>query len=321
MDNESEIRRQDRKVRPTIAIRIVLLLGHRTNNIELLGSLYTFHMPFFRAKVYRILSKCHPFLFASIAALAQENARPQPALNRADDHCTAQLSFKMDSYPSGGKPIRVEKYEPITVGKYPIIILIHGSGGLFTRVNDDFPEKENFGERSIACHGYITLVVHYFESSNILSTGNVEYMKQQFPLWLETVRNAVGYAAKLKNADSKHIGLLGESLGAYLSLALAFTDTRIAAVSEYYGGLPDIRVRRKNLPPILIQHGDKDTVVPVTEAYKIQEFFNAHRASQEIYIYPELNHNLNTSGRAQALQRSITFFDRHLKPAIPGTNR
>src|SRR5216684_2364813 len=148
-----------------------------------------------------------------------------------------KISYKVGAFMSGGKSIRVELFQPKAAGKYPVIILIHGSGGLLTRADAQMPREDNFGEMQIACGGYMAVLVHYFDRSGILSTVDKQYMEQESAAWLETLREAVDYASSLPKADPARIGLLGESLGGYLALSLAMRDKRIRVVSEYGGGV------------------------------------------------------------------------------------
>ena len=59
--------------------------------------------------------------------------------------------------------------------------------------------------------------------------------------------------------------MMGFSLGSFLSLSAGAIDPgQIAAIVEYYGGLPpNLQYGAKSMPPTLILHGDKDVLVPV----------------------------------------------------------
>jgi|SRR5579859_455217 len=244
----------------------------------------------------------------------QAGGKPRPLPGPSHDCSWEEIEYKPGSFPSRGRTIQVDQFQPKQSGRYPVIIMIHGSGGLITHTGTEMPAKENFGEIQIACAGYVSLLVHYFDSTGILSTGDVELMQRQSPDWLATLSQAVDYASSLPKADPRRIGLLGESLGGYLALSLAMTDQRIRAVSEYGGG---IRLREgdnpKKLPPILIQHGGVDSIVPVSEAEGLAKLLSHIGVQYEIHIYEGLEHYLNTKARAEALAYSIQFFNNHLK--------
>jgi carboxymethylenebutenolidase len=248
----------------------------------------------------------------SAVAQAEEAPRTLPVSPHA---CSPEdIEYKPGSFTSGGKAIRVDQFQPKLPGRYPVIIMVHGSGGLLTHTGTAMPSKENFGEMQIACAGYVSLLVHYFDRTGILSTGDLKLMEQQSPDWLATLSKAVDYVSSLPKVDSRHIGLLGESLGGYLALSLAMTDARIKAVSEYGGGM---RLREgdnpRNLPPVLIQHGGNDSIVPVSEARRLAQLLADSGVPFNIHIYEGLEHYLNTKARAEALAHSIQFFNQYLK--------
>src|SRR6185312_9899359 len=61
-----------------------------------------------------------------------------------------------DTFPSGGKPIRIERYHPATPGKHPAVLLLHGLEG---------SEAKHY--RTIAQvllqKGYVVVLVHYLD--------------------------------------------------------------------------------------------------------------------------------------------------------------
>ena len=224
------------------------------------------------------------------------------------------LEYRLGSFEHNGKVIRVELFQPRIEGRFPVIVLIHGSGGLLTRHGKKMPRDENFGEIQVACAGYIALLVHYFDVSGIQSTLDPQYMEEHAKLWLDTLRQAVDYACSLPKADPAHIGLWGESLGGYLALSLALHDRRIRAVSEYAGG---IRLHDDddpgNLPPVLILHGKDDRIVPVSEALRLQKVLADHHVPYTINLYQGLNHYPASTARTEIEQTVIQFFNVRLK--------
>ena len=64
--------------------------------------------------------------------------------------------------------------------------------------------------------------------------------------------------------------------------------------------------------PIQLHHGTADTSVPVAFSEKLDEQLRAAGQPSELYVYPGDDHNL--AGQfGTAMQRSLAFFDRHVK--------
>jgi dienelactone hydrolase len=207
--------------------------------------------------------------FAIIAALAVPSRGAAPK-NEKGAACP-ELAYSLTSYESAGKRIQVEQYRPKRKRKLPILILVHGAAGVLSRRDaSGVPEGDNFGEKQFACNGFLVFLPHFLDSTNQASALNRDDMARNYEVWLRALGDAIGHAVKAPHAQTKRIFLFGESLGGYLSISLASQDRRIKAVSVFGAGMPpDITLSR--MPPVLIQHGEVDTVVPVSEALILRE--------------------------------------------------
>jgi carboxymethylenebutenolidase len=133
-------------------------------------------------------------------------------------------------------------------------------------------------------------------------------------LWLDTLRDALSYIVTQPGVDDQRIGLLGFSLGGFLSLALATQESRIAAVAQLFGGLPEHFTQdASKLPPVLILHGGRDTVVPVTEAQRLEAILKEHQVPYEMKIYSDQGHHFTGLAQIDALRRVVAFFRRYLQ--------
>lgn len=190
------------------------------------------------------------------------------------------------SFVSAGKDIRVECFVPKDKKGCPTIVLLHDSAGLVL----PGPIFRHCSE-VLAKEGYVVMLVHYFDSTGMTSLKAEEARKaeQHWPTWKNAVRDAVKFATKHPQVDSNRIGLLGFSLGAYLSLAVATEkELKIAAVAEFFGGLPELLWKEPHglsFPPTLIIHGLKDAIVPPKEAFALQGLFTSRKIPFEIKLY------------------------------------
>jgi dienelactone hydrolase len=136
----------------------------------------------------------------------------------------------------------------------------------------------------VAKEGYVVLPVHYFDRTGVSEVAPKNIKKADLMDWMDTVRAAVAYA-RHSGVGVKRVGLLGFSLGACLSLALAAReDVQVAAIVDWFGSLPkELRQDCKRLPPTLVIHGGDDKTVPVAEALAPSKpFLTRVRSSREV---------------------------------------
>jgi dienelactone hydrolase len=215
--------------------------------------------------------------------------------------------MSMATFTSNGKPIRIDHYPPNHAGSSPAMILIHGSGGPLHGL-DPFASQA-------AMFGLHVFVLHYFERTghNWVAPSQIE---SHFLDWLETVKDAVSFVAGQPGVDASRIGLLGFSLGAFLSLSLATQDSRISAVAELFGGLPEQFAKDAgNLPPVLILHGAQDTTVPIDRAHELERILQQHKIPYQIKIYPDQGHVFRGLAQLDAMRRVAQFFRNYLLKA------
>lgn len=221
------------------------------------------------------------------------------------------VSICTASFLSGGTPVRVEIFSPDGKGPQAAVLVLHGAGGI------DAGNKyvRQFGG-AIAAHGLVAMLVHYFDRTGTTYAGDATIMRE-FPLWLETIRDAVTYATTLRNVASDRVGLVGYSLGGYLAMAHATQDERIRAVIELAGGIdPDSAKNAKRFPPVLVVHGKEDRRVPFERAKDVQRVWKVAGAEIETRFFPGEGHILSAGAALDALSSGLQFLGTHLGVAV-----
>jgi dienelactone hydrolase len=179
------------------------------------------------------------------------------------------------------------------------VMVVHGSGGGGTYF-------EYYG-RELTRVGYHVFIVHYFGR-----TGHTyappQIIEQHFLEWMNTLGDAVTYALRQPGVDQGRIALLGISLGAYLSLALAAQDLRITAVVDIFGGIPRQLIRAiKRMPPVLILHGEADRIVPVSEAHEVESLLKQLGTTYQKEIFPGEGHGFTGFSQLRAAAAILSF--------------
>jgi len=138
-----------------------------------------------------------------------------------------------------------------------------------------------------------------------------------WPIFVREVESGIDALGKNPAVDPNRIGLVGFSLGAYLSLAIGAQEPhQIAAIVDYYGKLvPHLEPLAKNLPPTLIMHGSFDEVVPVASAHRLDSLMTNANRPHETHIYPGLGHGFNFQRSSLCpADPCLRFLTDHLHP-------
>lgn len=219
-----------------------------------------------------------------------------------------RISIRMATYASGIAAIDIDQFEPRTTSAHPAILVLHGSGGAASYWMDQFaPALNQFGAAVYA--------PHYFDKTDTLrATTEIILDGRHFIAWLKALQDALDYIAGRPRVDPARIGVLGISLGGYLAVALGIEDPRVRAVVEVSGGIPlgwEDRLQ-STMPPTLILHGEKDQVVRVSEARKLQKLLTERHIQHEIEVFPDETHWFSIAARFQLLMRCAEFLGKHL---------
>jgi len=212
----------------------------------------------------------------------------------------------MVSYKSGAKDIEVMVYEPHRAGQFPALLVIHGSSGPMSSFIGGYAQQ-------LANLGYVVFFIHYFDATGT-SYATFSGIRTHFERWMTVIVDGISFAERHPKADAGAIGLMGVSLGGFLSLSVASQDQRVAAVVSLMGGMPpEIIAISKRMPPTLLLHGEADPVVPVAEAHEVEKLLKRLGSKYEIKTYPGQGHSFHGMAQMDALTRTLRFLGKHLK--------
>ncbi|OKH53692.1 hypothetical protein NIES2101_09540 [Calothrix sp. HK-06] len=226
--------------------------------------------------------------------------------------------------------------------KYPLLVRVHGgpkSTSLPVALDENTYPIESFVEK-----GFLVLLPNYrgsngygekFRSLNYQDLGTGDYAD---------VISGVDYLISQGFVDSDKTGVMGWSQGGYISAFCATYSKRFKATSVgagisnwvtyyvstdiypfthyYLGDTPwnDMEVYEKASPmtyiknsctPTLIQHGDADKRVPVSNAYELYRGLCDVGVETELVIFKNMGHGVNKPGIARALMKQNLIWFSH----------
>jgi phospholipase/carboxylesterase len=108
------------------------------------------------------------------------------------------------------------------------------------------------------------------------------------------------------NLISKKIALGGFSQGCMISLQTGIKrKDEVKCVVGYSGRIIDINHLEKNLnsrPEIILMHGDKDEIVPITSLLEAKDFFFRNNYTIQTKIFKNCEHRIPTEGSSLGLE-------------------
>lgn len=228
----------------------------------------------------------------------------------------AKLHHVKGHFLIGKKQIRLEKISSKVEGdrQRPAILIVHGIDGMC------HPEKYYEGARMLAERGNIVYLVRYFDitGDQTLSRDFVLKNRKLFLKWKVAIKCALRHIEQNKCVDSERMGILGVSLGSFLTMSLIAEDgVQVQAVANWFGGIPEeTNVLAKQFPPTLIIHGDSDFMVPVKHAFELKKVLQKRNAPLTWIVYPGENHLFWTrptgKNAVAATNSTVEFFQTHL---------
>lgn len=203
---------------------------------------------------------------------------------------------------------------PRMPGPHPGVVLLHGSFGWR-------PVYAQYA-KALADSGFVALAINYFAE-----TGRDTARGQSTRMWLDwqaSIGSAVEYLRSLPSVSKEHLGLVGFSRGAFLAVSVASSTPGVKAVVDFFGGINtstnSLENQVRNFPPLLIFHGDADTIVPIQFAYNLLDAVMKAGGDVEMHIYPGAQHAFNATfspayndtAASDSFRRTVEFLRRRL---------
>ena len=251
------------------------------------------------------------------------------------------------TYNSEGLQIIGMMNVPKGKGPFPAIILNHGHYDP-KRFTTGYGFKD--AADLFARNGYAAI------GSNYRNYGDSDRGHDSFIYngSLYDVLYLVNAVKRLSYVDPERIGMWGHSGGGGLTLKSIVVDSSIKAAALYASmsaddvdnynvmkkwhpqdikeftdrmgspkGNPEVFTKRSPInylsdlnAPVIIHHGEKDKAVPIAWSEKLRDALVREGKQVEYYSYPNHGHILEGRAWEEAMERNLTFFDRHLKGKI-----
>lgn len=199
----------------------------------------------------------------------------------------------------------------------PAVLLLHGARGFDGQIAD----YDRYCSQ-LAGNGMDAYLVYYysFNDQHSMASGTDVFV-DRFAAWAGLVDDLAGDLLAAKQSNGK-VGLIGFSNGGFLAAGAGALDPRINAAVIYYGAVPfPVMDRVTRFPPLLVLHGDADTIITVDRGKALAALARQLGGSADLVSYPGATHGfgsrLNTKDGADALARTVAFLTKELDAHSP----
>lgn len=146
---------------------------------------------------------------------------------------------------------------------------------------------------------------HYLEVTH----GRASEPELHYEIWSQTVRDALEHIQSETGIPRRRMAVVGYSLGGSVALSVAAKEPLLAGIVVWSGSMPDAYRDVKRLPPLLILHGGRDSVIPAGNARQLAALCAIKEFRCELSIYSDAGHLFSEEGIIRANNQIRVFLD------------
>jgi dipeptidyl aminopeptidase/acylaminoacyl peptidase len=235
--------------------------------------------------------------------------------------------------------------------RYPLLLVIHGGpAGVFSETFIASPSI--YPIATFAAKGYAVLRCNPRGSGGYGKTFRYANYKDWGGGDYRDLMAGVDHVLGMGLADKDRLGVMGWSYGGYMTSWVITQTKRFKAASvgagvtnlmsftgtadipsflpDYFGAEPweDLDIYRKHsamfnvkgvTTPTLIQHGEKDERVPISQGYELYNALKRQGCPVQMVVYPRTPHGPQEPKLLlDVMKRNVVWFDKHLRDEARG---
>src|SRR5437879_2346762 len=101
------------------------------------------------------------------------------------------------TFSSAGEQVPMDAFIPATAGPHPVIVVLHGSGGMWNPMYVQYAEQ-------FTRFGYAVFVPHYFARTGT-KWADDPTIERHFRAWMETITQAIDVAVRQPGVDAARV--------------------------------------------------------------------------------------------------------------------
>ena len=221
--------------------------------------------------------------------------------------------------PPGTPTVTGELYKPAGTAKTGLVVLVYGTDGYVDNARGPWQTMMRGYAEELASRGFFALIPDYFARTNSKHGGPAsdDIITKRFD-WAAVLVETATHARTMAAVDPARIGVLGFSLGGYLSL-LTRAATKPKALVSYFAPIFDGLGAPGTGPFAQLHHGKKDKPpTDVTNAAAIAAILAAEKTNVRVFEYEDATHGFasptaaDTKAATNSKAETLRFFQSRL---------
>ncbi|MBD2839706.1 dienelactone hydrolase family protein [Pseudomonas sp. JM0905a] len=202
---------------------------------------------------------------------------------------TSEIPYKA---PDGTSLIGYYAYDDAITGKRPGVVVVHEWWGL-----NDYSKRR---ARDLAALGYSALAIDmYGDGKNTEHPADAQAFMQaalaSAPAAKARFLAGLDLLKAQPQTDPNKLAAIGYCFGGKVVLDMAREGVPLAAVVSFHGVLAATSAAKPGAvkAKVLVEHGEKDTLVPMASVNTFKDEFDAAQADYRVVIQPKAKHSFS----------------------------
>jgi dienelactone hydrolase len=221
--------------------------------------------------------------------------------------------------PPGTPTVTGELYKPTGTTNTGLVVLVYGTDGYVDNARGPWQTMMRGYAEELAARGFFALIPDYFARTNSKHGGpaSADIVTKRFE-WAAVLVETATHARTLAGVDPARIGVLGFSLGGYLSL-LTRAATKPTALVSYFAPIFDGLGAPGHVPFAQLHHGTQDKEpTAFANAAAIGALLGAEGTNVKVCEYKDATHGFaspapaDTKAAADSKAATLKFFQTRL---------
>jgi dienelactone hydrolase len=225
------------------------------------------------------------------------------------------MPMTTETFATGATPVPIDIFVPDATPHRRAVLILPGSAGLGPEYRS---EIVSFADALVAKQ-IAAAIPHYFASDPPRPDEHpLASIARHYAAWRKACEDALAFMGGDLRFDAARMAVIGFSLGGHFALTLGLDPPprlTMKCLVDFFGPtlVPPLTGRFERMPPVLIHHGEDDTLVFPRESEALMAKLRAAGKTEgtdfRFEQYPGQGHRFDAAALGRARATTVDFID------------